>query len=101
MTLLTWLFDALLTGTLLWVAVRTLAAAEPVTAIALFVAFGLLMTIVWVRLSAPDIALAEVGIGTGLTGALLFAGLARLRRLRTGGDEAGAGDDTGEGNERD
>lgn len=105
MTLLTWLFDALLTGTLVWVAVRALAAAELVTAIALFVAFGLLMTIVWVRLSAPDIALAEAGIGTGLTGALLFAGLARLRRLRIGdqdaGEGAGEGENENEGDERD
>ncbi|MBN1238593.1 MAG: DUF4040 domain-containing protein [Gammaproteobacteria bacterium] len=89
MSALTLLLDALLAGTLVWVAARALAAAELVTGIALFIAFGLLMTIVWVRLSAPDVALAEAGIGTGLTGALLFAALARLRR-------AGAPDNRGE-----
>jgi uncharacterized MnhB-related membrane protein len=83
MTMLAWLFDAVLAATLVAVAFRVLAAADLVTAIALFVAFGLLMTIVWVRLAAPDVALAEAGIGTGITGALLFAALARLRRAGT------------------
>ena len=46
----------------------------------LFIAFGLLMSLAWVRLDAPDIALAEAAIGAGLTGALLLAALARLKR---------------------
>jgi uncharacterized MnhB-related membrane protein len=80
----TWFFDSVLTATLLWVASRALASEDLLTAVALFVAFGLLMTLVWVRLAAPDIALAEAGIGIGITGALLLAGLARLRRTGAG-----------------
>jgi uncharacterized MnhB-related membrane protein len=45
----------------------------------LFIAFGLLMALAWVRLDAPDIALAEAAIGAGLTGAILLAALARLK----------------------
>lgn len=92
MIALTWLFDAVLTAALVWVAWRVLAAEDLLTAVALFVAFGLLMTLVWVRLAAPDIALAEAGIGTGITGALLLAALARLRRRGAGEghDEDGA-----------
>jgi energy-converting hydrogenase B subunit D len=87
MTALTWFFDVVLTATLVLVALRTLAAEDLVTAVALFVAFGLLMTIAWVRLSAPDVALAEAGIGTGLTGGLLLAALARLRRAEAAWQE--------------
>ena len=47
----------------------------------LFIAFGLLMALAWMRLRAPDIALAEAAVGSGITGALLLSGLARLRRL--------------------
>jgi len=36
------------------------------------------MALDWVRLAAPDVALAEAAIGAGLTGALLMAALARL-----------------------
>ncbi len=37
-----------------------------------------MLSLVWVRLDAPDIALAEAAIGAGLTGALLLSALARL-----------------------
>lgn len=80
------LFDLLLALTLVWTAWRALAAADLLMAIALFVAFGLLMTLAWVRLAAPDVALAEAGIGTGFTGALFLAALARLRRARREGN---------------
>lgn len=78
-------FDAVLGLTLLWLAWRALATPQLFKAIVLFIAFGLVLSLVWVRLAAPDIALAEAAIGAGLTGALLLSALARLQR--TGGDE--------------
>ena len=72
--------DAVLVTTLLVVGRGALSSEDPFKAIALFVAFGLLMTICWVRLEAVDVALAEAAIGSGFTGALFLAGLSRLRR---------------------
>ena len=40
-----------------------------------FIAFGLLLALAWVRLKAPDVALAEAAIGAGLAGALLLASI--------------------------
>ncbi len=77
-TVLQWAFDALLGAALLGLAWRLLASVELFRAIVLFIAFGLLMALAWVRLDAPDVALAEAAIGAGLTGALLLAALARL-----------------------
>ena len=74
------IFDLLLTFSLLWSAWCTLAAERLDRAIVLFIAFGLLMTLAWARLSAPDIGLAEAAIGAGLTGALLLDALGALRR---------------------
>ena len=37
------------------------------------------MALAWVRLSAPDVALAEAALGSGVTGALLLAALNRLQ----------------------
>ena len=79
MTLLQWVFDIVLGSTLLWLAWRTLASEDLFKGIVLFIAFGLLMAFTWVRLDAPDVALAEAAIGAGLTGALLLAALARLQ----------------------
>ena len=44
-----------------------------------FVAYGLLLRIAWVALSAIDVALTEAAIGGGLTGVLLIGAAARLR----------------------
>ena len=44
-----------------------------------FVAYGLLLTLVWGRLEALDVALMEGAIGSGLTGALLLRASSRLR----------------------
>lgn len=77
-TLLQWAFDAVLGFALLWLAWRALASPDLFLAIVLFIAFGLLLALAWVRLDAPDVALAEAAIGAGLTGALLLAALARL-----------------------
>ncbi len=81
MTLLAWGFDGLLLLGLLGLAWKALNSTDLFSAIALFIAFGLLMALVWVRLEAPDIALAEAAIGAGLSGALLLAALARLRGM--------------------
>lgn len=78
LTLLSWVLDMTLGGTLIWLAWQTLASEDMFRAIVLFVSFGLLMALAWVRLDAPDIALAEAAIGAGLTGALLLGALARL-----------------------
>jgi multisubunit Na+/H+ antiporter MnhB subunit len=61
------------------VAVWTAAARGTFAAVAGFVAYGLLLTLVWVRLNAIDVALTEAAIGSGLTGALLLGAASHLR----------------------
>lgn len=94
LNLFKWVFDLLLVMGLLWLAWQALFGIEVgrksgeeagketseglFRAIVLFIAFGLLMSLAWVRLGAPDVALAEASIGAGLTGALLLSSLARL-----------------------
>ena len=65
-------FDVPLCAALFWIAWRALAAPDVFKAVVLFITFGLLMALAWVRLGAPDIALAEAAIGAGITGALLL-----------------------------
>jgi multisubunit Na+/H+ antiporter MnhB subunit len=76
---LAWLFDAILVATVLGVAGWTIAAREAFAAVIGFVAYGLLLALVWVRLAAPDVALTEAAIGGGVTGVLLLGAAARLR----------------------
>ncbi len=57
----------------------TILARDSFAAAVGFVAYGLLLTLAWVRLDAIDVALMEGAIGSGLTGALLLGASSRLR----------------------
>jgi uncharacterized MnhB-related membrane protein len=76
------LFDGLLGFLLLWLAWKLLASPDLFKGVVLFIVFGLLMAMAWVRLQAPDIALAEAAIGSGLTGVLLLNAVGFLSRGR-------------------
>ena len=72
-------FDIGLAALVLAVAVWTIAARDTFPAVIGFVSYGLLLALVWVRLAAPDVALTEAAIGSGVTGGLLLSACARLR----------------------
>lgn len=75
---LAWLIDGLLALGAFWLAWQTLFAASLFRGVVSFMVFGLLIALVWIRLQAPDIALAEAAIGAGVTGALFLSALGRL-----------------------
>ncbi len=69
------LLDALLAILLLGLAWAALSGTDLRRSVVLFMAFGLLLSLIWARLRAPDLALAEAAIGAGLSGALLLLAL--------------------------
>ena len=72
-----WLFDGVLGVLLLGLAFGALHGRNLYASVLLFIAFGLALALIWARLGAADLALAEAAIGAGLTGVLLFTALAR------------------------
>jgi len=84
--------DIGLSGLVLAVAVWTIAAREAVAAVVGYVAYGLLLSLVWIRLFAVDVALTEAAIGGGVTGVLLIGAVGRLR-------DAGNAEPAGQPNE--
>jgi multisubunit Na+/H+ antiporter MnhB subunit len=75
--------DAGLAFLVLGVAVWTIVARETFAAVVGFVVFGLLLALIWVRLLAPDVALTEAAIGSGVTGVLLLGATTCLRHTET------------------
>lgn len=73
-------FDIFLALAICTTAGLALVASDLFRAVIMFIVFGLLLALAWVRLQAPDIALAEAAIGAGLTGVLLLDTLGYLRR---------------------
>lgn len=78
-------FDGLLGSALLATAAGALLSRDLFRGVVLFVVFGLLMAMAWIRLQAPDLALAEAAIGAGLTGALLLDAIGHLKRRKSPG----------------
>jgi multisubunit Na+/H+ antiporter MnhB subunit len=82
-------FEAALAMLLVAVAGWSIGARDAFAAVVVFVVYGLLLAIVWVQLSAIDVALTEAAIGSGLTGALLLGAATRLRVTETLAAEEG------------
>lgn len=76
--------DLLLAALVLCLGWGALVVTSLFRAIVLFVAFGLSMGLAWARLDAPDIALAEIAVGAGLTGALFLAAAGAIGRSGEG-----------------
>ncbi|KRE20667.1 sodium:proton antiporter [Bosea sp. Root483D1] len=73
------LFDLALVASLLALAVHVVVEPDERSGIIAFLAFGLLLGLVWARLAAPDVALTEIAIGGGGTGVLLLRAEAAIR----------------------
>jgi multisubunit Na+/H+ antiporter MnhB subunit len=74
------LLDILQVTSLLSLAWVTLTSNDVRRSVIFFIAFGLVLTLAWARLMAPDVALAEAAIGAGLSGALLLAAIQHQSR---------------------
>jgi multisubunit Na+/H+ antiporter MnhB subunit len=81
MSLLPYL-DVVLALLIVAVAIWTIAARDLFAAVVGYVAYGLLLAFVWIRLHAPDVALTEAAVGGGVTGVLLITAGKRLGALK-------------------
>lgn len=63
----------LVLGSAVWISVTETAFRAVIG----FIAFGLLLTLAWVRLAALDVAMTEAALGGGLTGILLLGAASR------------------------
>jgi multisubunit Na+/H+ antiporter MnhB subunit len=78
--------EMVLAALVLGVAIWTIAVRETSAGVVGFVAYGLLLALIWVRLDAVDVALTEAAISGGLGGVLLLGAVARLRATETAGE---------------
>lgn len=49
--------------------------------IIIFMSYSLIMSIIWVFLQAPDLAITEAAVGAGVTTVLFFATLRRINAI--------------------
>lgn len=73
-------FDVILGIGLIVAALGVFRSDALFRSVVFFVTFGILLALTWLRLQAPDLALAEAAIGAGLTGVLLLDTLGVLKK---------------------
>ena len=70
----------LLTG-LVICAVATALSKRVMTALIVFTSYSIIMSVVWLLLRAPDLAITEAAVGAGVDGVLFFITLRKLHLI--------------------
>ena len=53
----------------------------------IFMSYSLVMSIIWILLESPDLAITEAAGGAGVTSLLFFATLKRIKAIREEGED--------------
>lgn len=74
-------FRILLLIGLLVCAVATALVKKPMRAVIIYMAYSIIMSVVWLLLESPDLAITEAAVGAGITGILFFLTLWRINLI--------------------
>ena len=81
------LFEILLLAALIICAVAALLSKRLLVAVVVYMAYGLVMSIIWALLQSPDLAITEAAVGAGVTGILFLMPLKKIHALKGTKDE--------------
>ena len=76
------LFTVFVLGFLLVCAVATCLTRNLLASIIIFMAYSLLMSIMWMLLESPDLAITEAAVGAGVTSLLFFVTLKKIHAIK-------------------
>lgn len=76
------LFQYLLMGFLILCAISVSFSKSLLNSILLYMSYSLIMSILWVCLESPDLAITEAAVGAGVTSVLFFATLKKIQAIR-------------------
>jgi len=73
------LIEISMLGFLVIAAVVVCVMKRLLASLIIFASYNVVMAVLWVLLAAPDLAITEAAVGTGLSGVLFFIVLKRIR----------------------
>lgn len=76
------LFTVIVLGFLLTCAIATCLSRNLLVSVVIFMAYSVLMSIVWMLLQSPDLAITEAAVGAGVTSILFFITLKKIHALK-------------------
>ena len=69
-------------GFLVVCAVATCLTRNLLASVVIFMAYSVLMSIVWMLLQSPDLAITEAAVGAGVTSILFFVTLKKIHAIK-------------------
>lgn len=76
------LIELMLLGLLVVCGISTCVSKNLLVSLVIFMAYSIIMSVVWVLLQAPDLAITEAAVGAGVSSLLLFLTLKKIRDIR-------------------
>ena len=71
-----------LLGMIVVCGISTCVTKNLLVSLIIFMAYSVLMSIIWALLEAPDLAFTEAAVGAGVSSILMFLTLKKLRDLK-------------------
>ena len=75
------IFEYILMGFLVVCAISVSFSKNLLNAILIFMSYSLVMSIIWILLESPDLAITEAAVGAGVTSVLFFVTLKKIHAL--------------------
>ena len=90
------IFQFILMGFLIVCAVSVSFSKNLLNSILIYMSYSLVMSILWVCLESPDLAITEAAVGAGVTSILFFTTLKKIQAIRIDKDKQEEEDGQGE-----
>lgn len=75
------IFFAILLGFLLVCAISVSLSKNLLNSILIFMSYSLVMSVIWILLESPDLAITEAAVGAGVTTVLFFVTLKKIHAV--------------------
>lgn len=81
------IFELILLFFLLICAIAVCLTKNLLSSVTIFMSYSAVMSILWILLQAPDLAITEAAVGVGVTSTLFFITLTNINKLKDEGEE--------------
>ena len=75
------IFEAILLLGLVSCAIAVSFSKKLLNSVLIFMSYSLMMSIIWILLESPDLAITEAAVGAGVTSLLFFITLKKIRAM--------------------
>lgn len=82
-------FTYILMGFLIVCAISVSFSKNLLNSILIFMSYSLIMSVIWIILESPDLAITEAAVGAGVTSILFFVTLKKIHAIVEAEEEEG------------